>query len=74
MEISTRNQEEIFQLDEVLQESMASYNALAIVNQYQFSTILSPTSIKGDRVLLMKALKILLIMLSDTVVQEERLV
>ncbi|HEM5321404.1 TPA: HAMP domain-containing histidine kinase [Streptococcus suis] len=57
MEISTRNQEEIFQLDEVLQESMASYNALAIVNQYQFSTIFSPTAIKGDRVLLMKALK-----------------
>ena len=57
VEISTRNRQEFFQLNELLQSTMSNYQALALVNRYQFSTILSPTAIKGDRILLMKALK-----------------
>ncbi|WP_458863864.1 histidine kinase, partial [Streptococcus suis] len=44
-------------MNELLQSTMSNYQALALVNRYQFSTILSPTVIKGDRILLMKALK-----------------
>lgn len=57
VEISTWNRQEFFQLNELLQSTMSNYQALALVNRYQFSTILSPTVIKGDRILLMKALK-----------------
>ncbi|MBM7315597.1 HAMP domain-containing histidine kinase [Streptococcus suis] len=57
VEIAARERETTFQLDELLQGSMASYNALAILNHYKFSPILMPSQVTGDQVLVGKALK-----------------